>query len=45
MQNTCALTQGEQSIDDCSTVTGDFEEKFKDKLIKREFLDYIRKDS
>ena len=27
----------------CSTVTGEFGGKFKDKLTKREFLDYIRK--
>ena len=40
----CVNSRGIRHID-CSTVTGDFGGKFKDKLIKREFLDYIRKDS
>ena len=38
----CVNSRGIRHID-CSTVTGDFGGKFKDKLIKREFLDYIRK--
>ena len=40
----CVNSRGIRHID-CSTVTGDFGGKFKDKLIKREFLDYIRKES
>jgi len=40
----CVNSRGIRHID-CSTVTGDFGGKFKDKLIKREFLDYIRTDS
>ena len=38
----CVNSRGIRHID-CSTVTGEFGGKFKDKLIKREFLDYIRK--
>ena len=38
----CVNSRGIRHID-CSTVTGDFGGTFKDKLIKREFLDYIRK--
>ena len=30
---------------DCSTVTGEFGGKFKDQSVKREFLDYISKES
>ena len=37
----CVNSRGIRHID-CSTVTGEFEGKFKDKLTKREFLDYIR---
>ena len=37
----CVNSRGIRHID-CSTVTGEFGGKFKDKLIKREFLDYIR---
>jgi GTP cyclohydrolase I len=40
----CVNSRGIRHID-CSTVTGEFGGKFKDKLIKREFLDYIRTDS
>ena len=40
----CVNSRGIKHID-CSTVTGDFGGKFKDKLIKREFLDYISKVS
>ena len=40
----CVNSRGIRHID-CSTVTGEFGGKFKDKLIKREFLDYIRNDS
>ena len=40
----CVNSRGIRHID-CSTVTGEFGWKFKDKLIKREFLDYIRTDS
>ena len=40
----CVNSRGIRHID-CSTVTGEFCGKFKDKLIKREFLDYIRTDS
>ena len=38
----CVNSRGIRHID-CSTVTGEFGGKFKDKLTKREFLDYIRK--
>ena len=38
----CVNSRGLRHID-CSTVTGEFGGKFKDKLTKREFLDYIRK--
>tara|TARA_S200000501_G_scaffold89447_1_gene82547 strand:+ start:702 stop:1367 length:666 start_codon:yes stop_codon:yes gene_type:complete len=37
----CVNSRGIRHID-CSTVTGEFGGKFKDKLTKREFLDYIR---
>ena len=37
----CVNSRGIRHID-CSTVTGEFGGKFKDKLIKSEFLDYIR---
>ena len=40
----CVNSRGIRHVD-CSTVTGEFGGKFKDKLIKREFLDYIRNDS
>ena len=40
----CVNSRGIRHID-CSTVTGEFGGKFKDKLIKREFLDYIRNES
>ena len=40
----CVNSRGIRHID-CSTVTGEFGGKFKDKLIKKEFLDYIRTDS
>ena len=40
----CVNSRGIRHID-CSTVTGEFGGKFKDKSIKREFLDYIRSDS
>ena len=40
----CVNSRGIRDID-CSTVTGEFGGKFKDKSIKREFLDYIRSDS
>jgi len=40
----CVNSRGIRHID-CSAVTGEFGGKFKDKLIKREFLDYIRTDS
>ena len=40
----CVNSRGIRHID-CSTVTGDFGGKFQDKLIKREFLDYIRRES
>ena len=39
----CVNSRGIRHID-CSTVTGEFGGKFKDKLIKREFLDYIRSE-
>ena len=37
----CVNSRGIRHID-CSTVTGEFGGKFKNKLTKREFLDYIR---
>ena len=37
----CVNSRGIRHIN-CSTVTGEFGGKFKDKLTKREFLDYIR---
>lgn len=40
----CVNSRGIRHID-CSTVTGEFGGKFKDKLTKREFLDYIRTES
>ena len=40
----CVNSRGIRHID-CSTVTGEFGGKFKDKLTKREFLDYIRTQS
>ena len=40
----CVKSRGIRHID-CSTVTGEFGGKFKDKLTKREFLDYIRTES
>jgi len=40
----CVNSRGVRHID-CSTVTGEFGGKFKDKLTKREFLDYIRTES
>ena len=40
----CVNSRGIRHID-CSTVTGEFGGKFKDKLNKREFLDYIRTES
>jgi GTP cyclohydrolase I len=40
----CVNSRGIRHID-CSTVTGEFGGKFKNKSIKREFLDYIRSDS
>jgi len=40
----CVNSRGIRHID-CSTVTGEFGGKLKDKLTKREFLDYIRTES
>ncbi len=40
----CVNSRGIRHID-CSTVTGEFGGKFKDKLTKREFLHYIRTES
>ena len=40
----CVNSRGIRHID-CSTVTGEFGGKFKDKLTKREFLDSIRTES
>ena len=40
----CVNSRGIRHVD-CSTVTGEFGGKFKDKLTKREFLDYIRTES
>jgi GTP cyclohydrolase I len=40
----CVNSRGIRHIN-CSTVTGEFGGKFKDKLTKREFLDYIRTES
>ena len=40
----CVNSRGIRDVD-CSTVTAEFGGKFKDKNVKREFLDYIRTES
>ena len=40
----CVNSRGIRDVD-CSTVTAEFGGKFKDKNVKREFLDYIRNES
>ena len=40
----CVNSRGIKDVD-CSTVTAEFGGKFKDKNVKREFLDYIRTES
>ena len=40
----CVNSRGIKDVD-CSTVTSEFGGKFKDKNVKREFLDYIRTES
>ena len=40
----CVNSRGIRDVD-CSTVTAEFGGKFKDKNVKREFLDYIRSES